>query len=191
MSRTGAPKVVVNIANALDKSIYEVAIYNVNSSARQLDGEVGKDIRLTEYYPVISKGKASDNLLIKYDQKIDLVLKPDDSIQFMDTEIEFLGIEVVADQNFDSVVGNFQITTNDNVYQLTSEKRVYKIGGVITSETGIKSLINRDFLIVLGDRFNDGSWSLRYSIKYGIMLIWLSSISLIFSMLYGVVRRYE
>ena len=127
----------------------------------------------------------------EYSQKVDLVLKPNDSIQFMDTEIEFLGIEVVADQNFDSVVGNFQITSNDNVYQLASEKRVYKIGGVITSETGIKSLINRDFLIVLGDRFNDGSWSLRYSIKYGIMLIWLSSISLILSMLYGVVRRYE
>ena len=127
----------------------------------------------------------------EYSQKVDLVLKPNDSIQFMDTEIEFLGIEIVPDQNFDSVVGNFQITSNDNVYQLASEKRVYKIGGVITSETGIKSLINRDFLIVLGDRFNDGSWSLRYSIKYGIMLIWLSSISLILSMLYGVVRRYE
>ena len=63
----------------------------------------------------------------------------------MDTEIEFLGIEVIADQNFDSVVGNFQITTNDNVYQLASEKRVYKIGGIITSETGIKSLINETF----------------------------------------------
>jgi glycosyltransferase involved in cell wall biosynthesis len=66
MSRTGAPKVIVNIANALDKSIYEVTIYNVNSSASQLDGEVDKDIRLTEYHPIISKGKASDNLLVKY-----------------------------------------------------------------------------------------------------------------------------
>ena len=64
----------------------------------------------------------------EYSQKVDLVLKPNDSIQFMDTEIEFLGIEIVADQNFDSVVGNFQITSNDNVYQLASEKRVYKIG---------------------------------------------------------------
>ena len=66
MSRTGAPKVIVNIANALDKSIYEVTIYNVNSFERQLDGEVDKDIRLTEYHPIISKGKASDNLLVKY-----------------------------------------------------------------------------------------------------------------------------
>lgn len=66
MSRTGAPKVIVNIANSFDKSIYEVTIYNVNSSARQLDGEVDKDIRLTEYHPIISKGKASDNLLVKY-----------------------------------------------------------------------------------------------------------------------------
>ena len=70
MSRTGAPKVIVNIANSLDKSIYEVAIYNLNSSTNQLDGDVDPDIFLTSYHPIISKGKASDNLLVKYFFKV-------------------------------------------------------------------------------------------------------------------------
>ena len=52
MSRTGAPKVIVNIANSLDKSIYEVAIYNLNSSTNQLDGDVDPDIFLTSYQEI-------------------------------------------------------------------------------------------------------------------------------------------
>ena len=66
MSRTGAPKVVLNIANSLDKSIYEVMIYNVNSSLNQLNSEVDSNVLLKEYYPLVSKLKNSTFLPVKY-----------------------------------------------------------------------------------------------------------------------------
>ena len=70
MSRTGAPKVVLNIANSLDKSIYEVMIYNVNSSLNQLNSEIKSNVLLKEYYPLVSKLKNSRFLPVKYFFKV-------------------------------------------------------------------------------------------------------------------------
>ena len=72
------------------------------------------------------------------------------------------------------------------------QMRLYhKGGGVITSETGIAPYITKDYLVVLGDLKPDGSWAVRYSIKYGIMMIWMSSCLLLLSILYGTIKRYE
>ena len=126
----------------------------------------------------------------QYSESVDLKLKPGQSTEFADSSLEFKSIEILGKENFDTVVANFYVKDKNFQADVISEKRVYKIGGIITSETGIASFPTKDYHIVLGDRFQDGSWSIRYSINYGIMMIWASSFLLLFSMLYGTIRRY-
>ena len=126
----------------------------------------------------------------QFSESLDVRLKPGEEVEFSNTVVRLDSVDVEGEMNFDTVVANFSIQSGKSQSNLKSEKRVYKIGGVITSETGIVSTVQRDYHIVLGDRFQDGSWSIRYSINYGIMLIWISSILLLFSMLYGTIRRH-
>ena len=126
----------------------------------------------------------------QFSESLDVRLKPGEEVEFSNTVVRLDSVDVEGEMNFDTVVANFSIQSGETQSNLKSEKRVYKIGGVITSETGIVSTVQRDYHIVLGDRFQDGSWSIRYSINYGIMLIWISSTLLLFSMLYGTIRRH-
>jgi len=126
----------------------------------------------------------------QYSESVDLKLKPGQSTEFADSSLEFKSIEILGKENFDTVLAIFYVKDKNFQADVISEKRVYKIGGIITSETGIASFPTKDYHIVLGDRFQDGSWSIRYSINYGIMMIWASSFLLLFSMLYGTIRRY-
>ena len=126
----------------------------------------------------------------EFSESLDVRLKPGEEVEFSNTVVRLDSVDVEGEMNFDTVIANFSIQSGETQSNLKSEKRVYKIGGVITSETGIVSTIQKDYHIVLGDRFQDGSWSIRYSINYGIMLIWISSILLLLSMLYGTIRRH-
>ena len=126
----------------------------------------------------------------EFSESLDVRLKPGEEVEFSNTVVRLDSVDVEGEMNFDTVVANFSIQSGETQSNLKSEKRVYKIGGVITSETGIVSTLQKDYHIVLGDRFQDGSWSIRYSINYGIMLIWISSILLLLSMLYGTIRRH-
>jgi len=121
-----------------------------------------------------------------FSERVDIRISPGDEIKVMNADIQFESIDIVAEQNFDSVKANFVVNEN---FALTPEKRIYKVGGQITSETAVNSNIIKDYLIVLGDRFEDGSWSAAFSIKYGIFIIWLSAGLLLVSMLYGTIRR--
>ena len=105
------------------------------------------------------------------------------------TSVSFESIELENQDNFDSIKANFLVDYQGNESLIQSERRIYRIGGQITSETGISPSFLKDYLIVLGDRYSDGSWTLSFSIKYGIMTIWLSSVLLMLSMLYGIIKR--
>ncbi len=65
MSRTGAPIVILNIANNLDKNQYEVMIYNINSLNNQLYNEVDKSIKIEEFSPFLLRLKNSKFIIVK------------------------------------------------------------------------------------------------------------------------------
>lgn len=126
----------------------------------------------------------------QFSESVDVKLKTGDEVEFMGSTLALDTIDIEGSENFDSVVARFSIQEGQAVKNLASEKRVYKIGGVITSETGISTSLLRDYHVVLGDRYQDGSWSIRFSINYGIMMIWISSLLLLLSMLYGTIKRH-
>tara|TARA_B100000886_G_scaffold340517_1_gene310754 strand:- start:711 stop:2534 length:1824 start_codon:yes stop_codon:yes gene_type:complete len=121
-----------------------------------------------------------------FSERIDIKISEGDSINLLDNEILFEEIEIINDSNFNGVRAKILI---NNDFYLHPEKRVYKVGGQITSETAVQTTLIKDYLVVLGDRFQDGSWSIGFSKKYGILLIWMSSFLLLFSILYGGIKR--
>tara|TARA_B100002052_G_scaffold298034_1_gene330304 strand:+ start:9770 stop:11506 length:1737 start_codon:yes stop_codon:yes gene_type:complete len=152
-----------------------------------------KSIRLHKTLGHLAVAWLTFSVLLNYEfsKNIDFRIKPSDKVQFMGTNLVFKSADVVPSQNFNSYVANFEVEDNGKYFNIVAEKRVYKAGGVITSETGIAPYITKDYLVVLGDLKPDGSWAVRYSIKYGIMMIWMSSCLLLLSILYGTIKRYE
>ena len=152
-----------------------------------------KSVRLHKLFGHLAVVLLTFSVLLNHEfsKNIDFKIKPNDKVEFMGTNLTFKSVEVVPNKNFDSIAGTFEVEDKGKSFNIISEKRVYKVGGVITSETGIAPYITKDYLLVLGDRYKDGSWSVRYSIKYGIMMIWMSSFLLLFSILYGTIRRYD
>jgi len=129
----------------------------------------------------------------EFSRSIDFKIKPNDEVEFMGTNLLFKSVDsqVLQNQNYDSVLGAFEVEDNGNTFQIIAERRIYKIREIKTTETGIAPHFLKDYVVVLGDRKNDGSWIVRYSIKYGIMMIWISSFLLLLSILYGTIRRYD
>ena len=121
-----------------------------------------------------------------FSQNLDLRISPGENISAIGTNLKFDSIDVIAESNFDGVKALFLV---DDVFDLAPEKRIYKVGGQITSETSIESTLFHDYLIVLGDRFPDGSWSISFSRKSGMIWIWVSSFLLMISIFYGTIRR--
>ena len=152
-----------------------------------------KSIRLHKTLGHLAVAWLTFSVLLNYEfsKNIDFRIKPSDKVEFMGTNLVFKSADVVPSQNFNSYVANFEVEDNGKYFNIVAEKRVYKAGGVITSETGIAPYITKDYLVVLGDLKPDGSWAVRYSIKYGIMMIWMSSCLLLLSILYGTIKRYE
>ena len=152
-----------------------------------------KSVRLHKLFGHLAVVLLTFSVLLNHEfsKNIDFKIKPNDKVEFMGTNLIFKSVDVVPNKNFDSVVGTFEVEDKGKNFNIISEKRVYKVGSVITSETGIAPYITKDYLLVLGDRYKDGSWSVRYSIKYGIMMIWMSSCLLLLSILYGTIRRYD
>ena len=152
-----------------------------------------KSIRLHKTLGHLAVAWLTFSVLLNYEfsKNIDFRIKPSDKVEFMGTNLVFKSADVVPSQNFNSYVANFEVEDNGKYFNIVAEKRVYKAGGVITSETGIAPYITKDYLVVLGDLKPDGSWAVRYSIKYGIMMIWMSSCLLLLSILYGTIRRHD
>ncbi len=121
-----------------------------------------------------------------FSESVDIKVSEGDQMNLLNSKIFFEKVEIVTDSNFNGVRAKFVI---DEEYPLLPEKRVYKVGGQITSETAVNSTFLKDYLIVLGDRFQDGSWSVTFSKKYGILMIWMSSFALLLSIFYGGLRR--
>ena len=152
-----------------------------------------KSIKLHKTLGHLAVAWLTFSVLLNYEfsKNIDFRIKPSDKVEFMGTNLIFKSADVVPSQNFNSYVANFEVEDDGKYFNIVAEKRVYKAGGVITSETGIAPYIIKDYLVVLGDLKPDGSWAVRYSIKYGIMMIWMSSCLLLLSILYGTIKRYE
>ena len=92
--------------------------------------------------------------------------------------IQFQNIEVIKKQNYQTLIGKFNIVDENNSLSLKPEIRIYDQPQTITSEADISSTIFEDNFLVFNIIKDDGFYNVRYQIKPFMVWIWISVILL-------------
>ena len=111
-----------------------------------------------------------------YSNEIELILKPGEKVEFINKEIEFLGIKDVEGPNYTSKTAEIKAFDNKSLLNIKTEKRTYFPSGQVTTEAGIDTGLFKDFYVSLGDNFKEDSWSFRLQSKPFIRWIWLGAL---------------
>ena len=111
-----------------------------------------------------------------YSNEIELILKPGEKVEFINKEIEFLGIKDVEGPNYTSKTAEIKAFDNKSFLNIKTEKRTYFPSGQVTTEAGIDTGLFKDFYVSLGDNFKEDSWSFRLQSKPFIRWIWLGAL---------------
>jgi cytochrome c-type biogenesis protein CcmF len=91
--------------------------------------------------------------------------------------ISFVGVEDKDGPNYIGKQGHFEIAKDNHVIaSLYPEKRFFIAREIMMTETAIDPGFFRDFYIALGERFQDGTWSVRIYIKPFVRWLWLGGL---------------
>jgi cytochrome c-type biogenesis protein CcmF len=90
-------------------------------------------------------------------------------------EIFFEKIDEMKGSNFNSIIGYFKITNENNkVIQLKPEIRIYNQPAIITSEADIKTTLLEDKFLAMNIVKGDEYFNIRYQVKPFMIWIWIS-----------------
>ena len=90
-------------------------------------------------------------------------------------KINFENIEQKKEQNFDAIIGKFNIENlQGEVEILRPELRIYNQPNIVTSEADIKTNLFTDRFITMNIVNNQDYFNIRYQIKPFMIWIWLS-----------------
>ncbi|WP_319380781.1 heme lyase CcmF/NrfE family subunit [Thiomicrorhabdus sp.] len=112
-----------------------------------------------------------------YSIEKDIRLAEGDRYQIQQYEFRFDGVQQKQEANYLASEGWVTVFENGEVIaHLKPQKRTYLSQGMPMTEAGIDAGLNRDLFVALGERLQDGAWSLRLQYKPFIRWIWLGSI---------------
>ena len=116
-------------------------------------------------------------------------MKVGDERKFLNKTIKFESIKVIKEQNYQSLIGEFNIEDENNSLSLKPELRIYDQPQTITSEADISSTIFSDNFLVFNVLKNDGFYNVRYQIKPFMIWIWISVILISFGGLISLKKK--
>ena len=116
-------------------------------------------------------------------------MKVGDERKFLNKTIKFESIKVIKEQNYQSLIGEFNIKDKNNSLSLKPEIRIYDQPQTITSEADISSTIFSDNFLVFNILKNDGFYNVRYQIKPFMIWIWISVILISFGGLISLKKK--
>ena len=116
-------------------------------------------------------------------------MKVGDERKFLNKTIKFESIKVIKEQNYQSLIGEFNIKDENNSLSLKPEVRIYDQPQTITSEADISSTIFSDNFLVFNVLKNDGFYNVRYQIKPFMIWIWISVILISFGGLISLKKK--
>ena len=116
-------------------------------------------------------------------------MKVGDERKFLNKTIKFESIKVIKEQNYQSLIGEFNIKDENNSLSLKPELRIYDQPQTITSEADISSTIFSDNFLVFNVLKNDGFYNVRYQIKPFMIWIWMSVILISFGGLISLKKK--
>ena len=103
-------------------------------------------------------------------------MKVGDEREFMNKIIKFENLKIIEENNYKSLIANFNISDNKRSINLSPEVRIYNQPKTLTSEADISSTIYSDNFIVFNVIKDDGYYNIRYQYKPLMMWIWFSII---------------
>ena len=102
-------------------------------------------------------------------------IKVGEKYSYSKGEIFFKKIKETKGSNFNSIIGYFKITDENNkVVELNPEIRVYNQPIIITSEADIKTTLLEDKFLVMNFVKGDEYFNIRYQVKPFMIWIWIS-----------------
>lgn len=120
----------------------------------------------------------------------DVRIAPTESVQLGDYAFTFDGTRQVNGANYTAVAGDFTVTkSQQQVAQLTGEKRTYTVMNMPLTQAGIKPGFFYDLYLAIGELLDDGAWSVRLYYKPLVRWIWLGGILMALGAILGVMRR--
>ena len=103
-------------------------------------------------------------------------MKVGDEREFMNKIIKFENLKIIEENNYKSLIANFNISDSKGSINLSPEVRIYNQPKTLTSEADISSTIYSDNFIVFNVIKDDGYYYIRYQYKPLMMWIWFSII---------------
>jgi len=103
-------------------------------------------------------------------------MKVGDEREFMNKIIKFENLKIIEENNYKSLIANFNISDNKDSINLSPEVRIYNQPKTLTSEADISSTFYSDNFLVFNVIKDDGYYNVRYQYKPLMMWIWFSII---------------
>jgi len=127
-----------------------------------------------------------------YSTEKQLRIHPNESIQFANHDFYFDRINTNQGPNYQSVQAIFLVQHQKKLIgEIDAEQRIYTSHDEILSHPGILFNFWRDLYIALGNRFPDGSWSVRLYYRPFVRWIWSGGLLTVLGGLLSVLVRYK
>jgi len=127
-----------------------------------------------------------------YSEEQQIRIHPTEIIQFANNNFYFDSVDVITGTNYQSVLATFILEKNKNFNgKIIAEQRIYTSHNEELSHPGILSGIWGDLYIALGNRFPDGSWSVRLYSRPFVRWIWFGGLLTVLGGLLTIVARIK
>ncbi|HWJ89250.1 MAG TPA: heme lyase CcmF/NrfE family subunit [Pelagibacterium sp.] len=104
-------------------------------------------------------------------------MRPGEATEIAGYTVTYEGEELVSGPNFTAEQGSFMIGSPwGGERALTSERRVYAVSGMPTTEAGIRTYGFSQMYVQFGERFGEGGRVVRLWHKPFVLLIWLGTV---------------
>lgn len=124
-----------------------------------------------------------------YGTEQEIKLAPGESYHAKSYQLTFMREESLQGANYHGVRGVFHYVTQHSNAHIAPEKRIYEVGQRTMTEAAIDVSPIRDVYIALGERFEDGAWSVRIYIKPLVRWIWLGGLMMVAGGMLAFIKR--
>ncbi len=118
-------------------------------------------------------------------------MKVGDERKFMNKIIKFENLKITQELNYQSLIGEFNISDDRGNLNLKPEIRIYNQPKTLTSEADIISTIYSDNFLVFNVLKDDGYYNVRYQHKPLMIWIWLSVILIFVGGILGYFKKND